>query len=230
MKVSAIIAAAGSGSRMGSKLKKQYEMLNGLPVYIRSIELFMGLSGLAEIVLVVPSGDKKMVLEDLQKYSFHNNVTLVEGGRTRQQSVRRGLQGLKKASDIVCIHDAARPLASPKLLKTVIESANRYGACIPVLPLTDTVKVVDSQGYVELTPPRKQFYLVQTPQAFKTPVIISAHEKAAEAGCEATDDSALVEHYGGSVFTVPGEYSNVKITTPPDFNFALSYLNGMVEA
>jgi len=222
MNLSAIIVAAGSGQRMGGSLKKQYQLLNGKPIFVHSLHIFYSMPGFHDVILVIPPGDKAKVERYLLDYAPLKEVKLAEGGVTRQQSVAKGLLLLNKKSDIVCIHDAVRPFATTALLKILVESACQYGAAIPVLPLTDTIKIVSSAGYVEDTPPRDKLYAVQTPQAFQTTLLVEAYENAVEKGYEFTDDAAIVEKYGFSVFTVPGEAENIKITNPYDLTFALS--------
>jgi 2-C-methyl-D-erythritol 4-phosphate cytidylyltransferase/2-C-methyl-D-erythritol 2,4-cyclodiphosphate synthase len=143
----------------------------------------------------------------------------VGGGATRQQSVRAGLEAIERARpDLVLIHDAARPLASPALVTRAIEAAAKEGAAIPALPLSDTTKRIDATGHVEETLDRAALRTVQTPQAFAFAPILDAHRRAESAGKnDFTDDAALAEWAGIKVATFAGEAGNIKITTPEDF-------------
>lgn len=147
----------------------------------------------------------------------------VAGGATRSDSVRAGLASVPAHADIVCVHDAARPLASPDLYARVIDAV-RAGAdgAIPGVPVTDTVKVIDNDGVVVDTPDRASLVAVQTPQAFRAAALREAHEF----GGEATDDAALVEAMGGRIVVVDGEPSNRKITTPDDLEWAREQVEG----
>jgi 2-C-methyl-D-erythritol 4-phosphate cytidylyltransferase/2-C-methyl-D-erythritol 2,4-cyclodiphosphate synthase len=141
------------------------------------------------------------------------------GGATRQASVHAGLEALASMNpDIVLIHDAARPFVSPAVISRAIEAAGRHGAAIPVIPVTDTIKLVGEAGDIEATPERARLRIAQTPQAFRFDVILDAHRRAARAGrSDFTDDAALAEWAGLTVATFEGDASNMKLTTPEDF-------------
>jgi 2-C-methyl-D-erythritol 4-phosphate cytidylyltransferase / 2-C-methyl-D-erythritol 2,4-cyclodiphosphate synthase len=142
-----------------------------------------------------------------------------EGGATRQDSVRAGLEALAAHKpDIVLIHDAARPFVSMDVISRAIEAAERTGAAIPVIPVTDTVKLVSTSGHIEATPERARLRIAQTPQAFRFDVILDAHRRAAQEGrADFTDDAALAEWAGLTVATFEGDVANMKMTTPEDF-------------
>jgi 2-C-methyl-D-erythritol 4-phosphate cytidylyltransferase len=201
-----IVVAAGRGSRFGSP--KQYAPLGDGRVLDLAARVARQVS--AEVVLVVPAAD---VVDEGG----------VAGGATRSASVRAGLAAVPDDVDIVCVHDAARPLASAQLFHAVV-SAVRAGAdgAVPVVPVADTIKVVDEAGIVVDTPERTRLVAVQTPQAFRGDVLRKAHAE----GAEGTDDAALVERIGGTVATVPGEAWNRKITSPEDLEWARSWLAG----
>jgi len=195
-----IVVGAGGGVRFGAR--KQYEPLGEARVLDRAVAIAARAS--AEVVVVLPPADVA-------------REGGVAGGATRSESVRAGLAAIPVDVDIVCVHDAARPLASARLFDAVI-AAVRDGAdaAVPAMPVTDTIKVVDDGGVVVDTPDRGRLVAVQTPQAFRSDVLRRAHA----AGAEGTDDAALVELTGGLVVTVPGEVSNRKITTPEDLEWA----------
>lgn len=225
MKVSVIVAAAGSGTRMGG-VRKPYLMLDGMPVLVRSLKLFMNHPEVVEIIAVIRPGEEGEASALLKPYREMDNVRLVPGGSTRQESVREGLRALSEPCDLVCIHDAARPLASEALLEVLLESAVRLGAAVPVLPVTDTVKEIDSEEKIVATPERDRLCLVQTPQVFRRELILKAYKEAGPALLTATDDSSLVERIGGDVYTVPGEDTNIKLTSPLDLKMAAWLLKG----
>lgn len=225
MKVSVVVAAAGSGKRMGG-VRKPYLMLDGMPVLVRSLKLFTDHPDVVEIIAVIRPAEEGEASALLKPYREMEKVKLVPGGAARQESVREGLQALAEPSDLVCIHDAARPLASEALLEALLETAARRGAAVPVLPVTDTVKEVDPGGMIIATPDRSSLRLVQTPQVFRRELILKAYKKAGRALLKATDDSSLVERIGEAVYTVPGEDTNIKLTSPLDLKMAAWLLKG----
>jgi 2-C-methyl-D-erythritol 4-phosphate cytidylyltransferase/2-C-methyl-D-erythritol 2,4-cyclodiphosphate synthase len=214
--VAAVVVAAGRGLRAGGGVPKQYRPLPGGNAIERSLGTF---SSHAEIALVQP-----VIHPDDQDTFQHAAAAFrllppVFGGATRQDSVRAGLEALAaKKPDIVLIHDAARPFASPALITRAIAAAAKDGAAVPVLPVADTVKTVDAKGLVTGTLDRSLLRAVQTPQAFGFAAIIDAHRRALKAARDDfTDDAALAEWAGMAVATFAGEAQNVKLTTPEDF-------------
>jgi len=226
LKAAALVAAAGAGLRMEAATRKQYLMLEGLPVLVHSLNLFLRHGAVTEIIVVIPPGEADQVGGFLESYCSLQKVKLVEGGASRQESVSRGLCALTAEAELVCIHDAARPLASAGLLDRLLEAAARFGAAVPVIKLNDTVKTVDNEGFVLSTPQRERLRLVQTPQVFRRDLIIRAYEEARKKSAAATDDSSLVELLGKPVATVPGENANLKITGPGDLLLASLLLKG----
>jgi 2-C-methyl-D-erythritol 4-phosphate cytidylyltransferase len=199
-KVWTVVVGGGSGQRYGRL--KQYEQLDGERVIDRSRRIAEAVSD--GVVLVVPASDAE-------------RESGVAGGDTRSASVRAGLRAVPQDASIICIHDAARPLATEELYRRVIDAvAEGADAAIPGVPVSDTIKVVDHAGRVVQTPERSTLVAVQTPQAFRASVLRAAHA----AGGEATDDAALVEEAGGHVIVVVGEATNRKITLPDDLEWA----------
>lgn len=198
-KIWTIVVGAGSGRRFGTA--KQYEILGDVRVIDRSVAV----AGEASdgVVVVVP-------LEDADQEGA------VAGGATRSESVRAGLAAVPDDATIICVHDAARPLASVDLYRRAIAAVNGGAdAAIPVLAVSDTIKVV-VDGVVVSTPDRASLVAVQTPQAFRAAALREAHAH----GGDATDDAALVENRGGVVVVVDGEVTNRKITVPDDLDWA----------
>ncbi len=218
--VTAIIAAAGQGLRMANSTRKQYLFLEKVPVLARSLNIFLESEQVSEVIAVIPAADKAAVQNLLQPFCPIERIRLVEGGATRQESVNRGLEAIKSRPDLVCIHDAARPLLSKELLASLLQAAQKWGAAIPVLPLADTVKKIDRDGLVLSTPERESLRQVQTPQVFKIDLITRAYSNASQNQIEATDDASLVEALKEPVVTVPGEVKNLKITSPLDLALA----------
>jgi 2-C-methyl-D-erythritol 4-phosphate cytidylyltransferase len=226
LKAAAIIAAAGAGLRMKSAARKQYLVLEGIPVLARSVRLFLDHPAFTEIIVVIPPGDDKVVRELLRPYISLGRLKLVEGGTSRQESVGNGLKAISAEAELVAVHDAARPLATPGLLALLLDSAALWGAAIPVIQLSDTLKEVDEAGFVQATPAREKLRLVQTPQLFKRDLLEKAYLTFQDVGGKATDDAALVELLGEPVITVPGEQSNFKITSSLDLFLASLILKG----
>jgi 2-C-methyl-D-erythritol 4-phosphate cytidylyltransferase len=205
-RVSAIVVAAGEGRRFGRP--KQFALLGGRRVLDWSVDAARSVA--ASVVLVVPE-------ESVHDPAFAAADTVVAGGATRVESVRAGMGVLPEDSDIVVIHDAARPLASAGLFRAVVAAvAGGADGAVPGLPVSDTVKRV-SGGRVVLTVDRSDLVAVQTPQAFRVSALRRAHAAATStASAAATDDAALLEQLGAVVVVVPGEPRNVKLTSPDD--------------
>lgn len=204
-RVWSIVVGAGSGARFGGL--KQYEVIGGKRVIDRSVATAAESSD--GVVVVVPRDDV-------------DREGGVAGGASRAESVRNGLQHVPAEADIICVHDAARPFASSDLFEQVIAAVQAGAdAAIPAMPVTDTIKIVasDGSGRIEATPDRSTLVAVQTPQAFRASVLRTAHENPV-GSVVATDDAMLVEQAGGVVVVVPGEPSNRKITTPEDLEWA----------
>jgi 2-C-methyl-D-erythritol 4-phosphate cytidylyltransferase/2-C-methyl-D-erythritol 2,4-cyclodiphosphate synthase len=168
------------------------------------------------VVVAVPPGHPQVAEEASRSSKL---LGVVEGGSTRQASIRAALAAVPEGFDAVVCHDAARPFASPRLFAVVLEALERADGAVPVVPVEDTVKRVAGDVVVE-TVPREELALAQTPQAFRRHVLEAAHRAALEDGVEATDDSALVERAGFKVVAVPGDPGNFKVTTPADLSLA----------
>jgi 2-C-methyl-D-erythritol 4-phosphate cytidylyltransferase / 2-C-methyl-D-erythritol 2,4-cyclodiphosphate synthase len=214
MQNAAIIVAAGRGERSGGP--KQYRALAGEPVLRRVLRLFAAHPGIDAVQPVIHPADEA---EYRVAAAGIDCLPPVPGGATRQASVRAGLEALsRKSPQVVLVHDAARPLASSALLDRALAAARESGAAIPVLPVNDTIKRVNTAGQVIGTVGREELRAVQTPQAFAFSPLLDAHRRAAREGQnDFTDDAALMEWAGISVSTFPGEASNLKLTTPDDF-------------
>lgn len=218
--IAAIIPAAGTGSRMGSKVNKQFLNLGGMPVVARTLAVFKELPEVSEIILVFHPAELEFARREIVQVYGDRRTKAVAGGETRQESVQRGLAALHPDCDLVVIHDGARPLVGAEVIRAVLQAATADGAAIAAVPVKDTIKIVGN-GVVTSTPPRDRLWAAQTPQAFRRELIERAH---ALAGGEATDDAALVEKLGHPVTVVRGSYKNIKITTPEDLVLAQAFL------
>ncbi|MES5488834.1 bifunctional 2-C-methyl-D-erythritol 4-phosphate cytidylyltransferase/2-C-methyl-D-erythritol 2,4-cyclodiphosphate synthase [Bradyrhizobium sp. INPA03-11B] len=215
-RTAAILVAAGRGLRAGAGGPKQYRTIGGQTVIYRAMEAFSGHPDVFAVQPVVNPDDAALfsaAVADLR----HQPPT--SGGATRQASVHAGLEALAgEKPDIVLIHDAARPFVTAAVISRAIAAAGRTGAAIPVIPVTDTIKLTGDTGDVEATPERARLRIAQTPQAFRFDVILEAHRRAAREGrSDFTDDAALAEWAGLTVATFEGDAANMKLTTPEDF-------------
>ncbi|MES2749789.1 MAG: bifunctional 2-C-methyl-D-erythritol 4-phosphate cytidylyltransferase/2-C-methyl-D-erythritol 2,4-cyclodiphosphate synthase [Pseudomonadota bacterium] len=215
-RTAAIIVAAGRGLRAGTGGPKQYRSIGGKTVLSRAMEPFCTHPDVFAVQPVRNPDDADIFVEAACDLKYQPPV---DGGATRQASVRAGLEALEgQAPDIVLIHDAARAFVTGKVISRAIDAALITGAAIPVVPVTDTVKVVDGSGSVQATPDRANLRIAQTPQAFRFDVILDAHRRAAREGRDDfTDDAAIAEWAGLTVTTFEGDVANMKLTTPEDF-------------
>jgi 2-C-methyl-D-erythritol 4-phosphate cytidylyltransferase / 2-C-methyl-D-erythritol 2,4-cyclodiphosphate synthase len=216
IRVAAVVVAAGRGLRAGGDLPKQYRRILGEPVIRPSIATLARHPALSAVQPVIHPDDAELYRPAVAGLDV---LPPVNGGASRQDSVRAGLEALEPhRPDLVLVHDAARPFASPALIARAIAAAQASGAAVPVIPVADTVKTVDAAGIVTGTIDRSPLRLVQTPQAFGFAALLDAHRRAHKAGRDDfTDDAALAEWAGLKVTTFEGEAGNVKLTTSDDF-------------
>ncbi|MFZ0431006.1 MAG: 2-C-methyl-D-erythritol 4-phosphate cytidylyltransferase [Acidobacteriota bacterium] len=206
--VALILAASGSGSRFGAEIPKQFLSFEGRPLYLHSLERFSDSVGSA--VLVVPADWVERVREEVRSRRAPR-ICVIAGAQTRHGSVERGLYALGPEVEFVLVHDAVRPFVSPALVGKVSEGMRRFDACIPVLPVSDTVKEI-ADGAVVRTIPRESLGLAQTPQGFHVALLRRAFEQSRADGVLGTDEASLVERLGARVHVVPGDPDNAKIT------------------
>lgn len=217
--VTAIILAGGKGKRMGSKISKQYIELKGKPILYYTLTKFINCKYIDNIVLVLPKDEIDYCETNvLRKYSLKVDK-IVEGGKERQDSVYNSLKEIKD-SEIVLIHDGARPFVSNKIIEEGIKLARTYGAAAPGVTPKDTIKVKDDFGFSKETPSRDTLVSIQTPQVFKLDLIKECHEKVRNDKITVTDDTMVVEIYNKKVFLYEGDYTNIKVTTPEDLILA----------
>ena len=220
----AVILGAGSGTRMKSEKNKMLLDICGKTVIERSVETFLNLSDVDEIIVTVREQD----VDELSKILTDERISFVIGGSTRQQSVKNAIETIDDA-ELVIIHDGARPLVLEEDIDSTIKAAYEFGSAALAVPVKDTVKVVDKNGFVISTPDRSTLFVVQTPQIFKFDLYKSALEKATADGKEFTDDCQLLEYAEQKVKMVVGSYENIKITTPEDIAVAEGILSKRAE-
>jgi 2-C-methyl-D-erythritol 4-phosphate cytidylyltransferase/2-C-methyl-D-erythritol 2,4-cyclodiphosphate synthase len=218
---SAIIPASGLGRRLSDSLTgKAFVDLAGRPLISYTIATFQHHPDIDDIVIVAREVDVKAIEDLVKREGFSKVHAIVVGGEQRQDSVRNGLRAVSISSDVIAIHDGARPLVDEAIISRCIDGARQAGAVIAAVPVIDTIKSSPDGKVVHDTPDRRNLYAVQTPQAFNAALIRSAHERAHAEGFVGTDDASLVERLGAPVGLVMGSYRNVKVTTPSDIKFA----------
>ncbi len=226
MQTHAIIVGAGKGVRMNRSTPKQYLLLQGIPVLCHTIMAFNRCPEVDKIVLVVPEMDIQYCREQLLAgLPLETPVNILAGGKRRQDSVFNGILSIDDRDGIVVVHDGVRPLVRPEMISRCISKAKTSGACILGVPLQDTLKTVGSDNLIQRTIRREGLWIAQTPQAFHYQLIREAHEAAAKAGIEATDDAALLERMGFPVSILRSTEENLKITTNEDLVLAGAILS-----
>lgn len=227
MKNTAIILAAGNGTRMNSSVKKQFINLRGKPLLYYSIKAFEQ-SSVEEIILVTGKEDIEYCkYEIIQKYGFHKAARVIEGGSQRYISVHNGLQAVEDCENVL-IHDGARPFITTELIETLLKEMQFYKALIVGVPVKDTIKAADKNDFVKDTPDRNCLWQVQTPQVFKFSLIKEAYQSAMENRIQnITDDAMVLEAfplYKEGIKMIKGTYENIKVTTPEDLVAAEAFL------
>lgn len=212
----AVIVAAGSASRMGG-IDKVMAPLGGEPMILRTVRAFEDCEAVKEIVIVTREDLMGPIAELCSGFTKIRSV--VQGGSSRQESVKLGLLAFSKEVRLAAVHDGARPLVSGELIDKVIRAAHSYGAAAPAIPVKDTIKVFEG-GFIAATPYRSTLRAVQTPQVMDRDLLLGALEKAEQEGTALTDDCSAVEHIGMRVRLVEGEERNLKVTTPLDLKIA----------
>ena len=217
--VSAIVLAGGRGKRMGCIQSKQYIDLNGKPILYYTLKQFIENDLIDKVILVVPEDEKVYCRNEvLGRYALMVDG-MVSGGEERQDSVYNALVELE-GSEIVLIHDGARPFVSQKIINDAVKYARIYKAAAPGVMPKDTIKVKDENNFSVDTLMRSNLISIQTPQAFEFNMIYDCHRKIKKEGIVVTDDTMVVELFGNKVYIYEGDYTNIKITTPEDLILA----------
>lgn len=219
-KVSVIIAAAGSGERVGKDINKLFVNINGIPVLARTISNFLNYGFNGQVIVVLKQDDIEEFKEQIQKPFGFDNIIIVEGGKDRPESVLNGLNRLDDDTDYVLIQDGARPFTSESVIKDCLNKTKEFGAAVAAYPAINTIKVADENEMIIETPKRADLYEAQTPQGFSYPLIMEANEAREEKPFEVTDDSMILENTGYKVALSKGDKANLKITTPEDIIYA----------
>ena len=211
----AIVAAAGSSTRMGPGSNKLMEYLGGVPVLVWTLQA-LDQANTVDAIVITSREEDILTFSDLcRTYGIRKPVKVVRGGTNRTESVLLAALEADSRTELLAVHDGARPLVTPDLIDRVVMKADRCNAAVPVVPMKDTVKVVNDD-HIELTPDRSTLRAVQTPQVFEATLLKAALQAALEADAPQTDDAAAVERLGKLVYYVDGDDTNIKITTPVD--------------
>lgn len=229
----AVVLSAGQGKRMGGSVQKQYLELMGKPIIYHTLAAFQNSPLIDSIVLVTGPQEMAWCREELvHKYNLSKVDTIAAGGAERYTSVWNGLQVIEEDMTEACreglvfIHDGVRPFVDEGILKRTMEAAGTYGACVAAMPVKETIKLADENGFVENTPARSRIWGIQTPQVFDFRLVYGAYQAAMESGrTDMTDDAMIVESFTDvKVKLVEGSYENIKITTPEDLEIAEAFL------
>jgi len=218
-KVGAIVVAAGTSRRMGG-VDKIFAPILGKPLLAHTVDVFQRCPTIDQVVVVLSEDKLDEGWQLAKEYRWSKVTEVCLGGARRQDSVREGLKRLSGCEWVV-IHDGARPCLSLSLIEGGLEEARQSGAAIPAIPVTDTIKVVSPDSFVDETPLRQSLWAVQTPQVFRFDIISNAYRNAQG---DVTDDATLVENLGYRVKVYPGSYNNIKVTIPEDLSLAEAIL------
>jgi 2-C-methyl-D-erythritol 4-phosphate cytidylyltransferase len=220
----AIIAAAGTGSRMASDRPKQFLQLAGTPIIFHTLKPFELCDSIQEVIVVLPAEESAEFLAQAGKYGLRKLTRVVPGGATRADSVKRGLMAIRSATaEIVAVHDGVRPFVTVEEITETVAAAQRDGAAILATPVTDTIKLVEGDAVVK-TVERRTLRHALTPQCFRYELLRRAYDQVDVDDPSLTDESALVERLGQRVTIVDGSPRNIKITTPRDLVIAETFL------
>lgn len=216
----AIIVAAGQGKRMGASINKQFLRLGNKPVLAHTLEKFESCQMIQDIIVVTSKAEMEICHKQIiQAYGYRKVKQIVEGGKERQNSVYNGIQYVDPNTDILVVHDGARPFIEIEHIEKSIQGAVEQKACVVGVRIKDTIKICNTEQYIVDTPERNLLWSIQTPQTFQYSLLLKAHQNAIKEGFLGTDDAVLVERDGIQVKVVEGSYENIKITTPEDLLF-----------
>lgn len=218
MNTSVVIVCAGNSTRMGGVNKILLPLGERLVIGV-TMKAFQACESVKEIVIVAKDSDIPIIKAEAQSAGITKLSACTVGGDTRQSSVINGVRCISKDTELIAIHDGARPLVKPEHIEKVIKDASVFGGATLGVPVKDTIKTVDG-GLITDTPPRSSLYITQTPQIFKKKLYFEGIDFALEHGLDFTDDCQLVEAIGGKVYMTVGDYTNIKITTPEDIKLA----------
>lgn len=230
-KITAILPAAGMGTRMGGEKPKQFLELDGVPIFLHTLRRVASCELVTEIILATRADEVDRMQERCSQEKFRQAVRVIKGGASRQDSVAAALAEVAADVELIAVHDGVRPFVTREQIGRVIEEARKCGAAILGVPAMDTVKEVkrgslpEDIALITATIPRERLVLAQTPQVFRTHLLKEAFAKAAADGVNASDEAGLVERIGHQVHVVHGTERNIKITKPADMDLARFYLD-----
>ncbi|MGC2061340.1 MAG: 2-C-methyl-D-erythritol 4-phosphate cytidylyltransferase [Thermodesulfovibrionales bacterium] len=228
-KVVAIVPGAGIGKRFGPGTNKPFEILAGKPLLVWVLETLESVEEIIEIIPVIKAENMGWAAELIEDHRITKVRRIAPGGKERQDSVYNGLKLVEDEESVVLVHDGVRPLIEPRHIREALEAIGDFDGVVVGVPVKDTVKEA-AGGVVTRTYDRSMLWAIQTPQVFSYSVLRAAYEKAKDESFHATDDSALVERYGGTVRIVQGSYANIKVTTPEDLLVAELFLSARGQA
>ena len=226
-KFAAVLPAGGLGKRMGGNIPKQLMVLGGMPVYRYSLETFLSMDEIAEVVMAVPADWKdhfeKEIFSDNASELIRTKMKIVVGGAERWQSVENGVNALTSNAEFVLVHDVARPFISKEIIRDVCETLVTKGSCLVAKPAVDTIKIA-KDGCVQQTIDRNTVWMAQTPQAASIALLKKLYGRIAAEPLNftPTDEASILEYFGESVYIVKGNNPNDKLTTPEDFEIFAS--------
>lgn len=220
--VTAVIVAAGNSTRMGG-VNKQFLLIDGVPVLIRTLLAFSQSDMIDEIIVAAREEDIPKMFAMIKEYKVLKVTDIVKGGKTRQESVFNAIRRSSPLSEYFAIHDGARPLVTEEIIENTVREAFLTDAAATGVRVKDTVKVVNENGFITATPDRNYLWAVHTPQVFERRLYLSAIDNVLNSEMF-TDDCKLLEEYGAEVKMVEGSYENIKITTPEDTDIAQAIL------
>ena len=230
-KFAAVLPAGGLGKRMGGNIPKQLMQLGNKPVYQYSLETFLKMDEIAEVVMAVPADWKDFFEKEIDTWisasenaeNFRTKLKIVVGGTERWQSVENGVNALTSNAEYVLVHDVARPFISEKIIREVCETLVNKGSCLVAKPAIDTIKIAND-GHIESTIDRRKVWLAQTPQAARIDLLKKLYARIAKEPLDftPTDEASILEFFGENVYIVKGDNANDKLTTPEDFEIFAS--------
>ena len=230
-RITAILPAAGMGTRMGGETPKQFLVLDGSPVLLHTLRRLSSCEGITDIILATRAEEIARLEERCRQENLRQTIRVVKGGATRQESVAAALEQVTDDTELVAVHDAVRPLVTREQVARVIAEARKCGAAILGIPAMDTVKEVkraslpEDVALITATIPRERIVLAQTPQVFRTSLLKEAFARAIADQVNASDEAGIVERLGHNVHVVHGSERNIKITKPADMELARFYLD-----
>lgn len=223
MKTVAIVPSAGLGVRFGSNVAKPFYLLGGKSILVHTLSALQNSSFIDSIILVINLSEESLIQREVEKENIRKITSIVQGGKTRFDSVKRGIEAIKRNYDLVLVHDGVRPFINDEIIGKCCIEAENVGAAVAAVPAKATIKEINPGHEVVRTLKRKRLWEIQTPQVFRYSLLKKAYSTKLKG--EITDDASLVERLGVKVKVVTGSYYNIKITTPEDLVFAEAVLS-----